>query len=131
MPGQKAKQDIIYPELSYKIIGIAFKIFNEYGFGMSEKFYQRVFTKEFENEKLGYEREKLIKLSHEGQTVVSYFLDFVVENKIIVELKIKPRFGYIHIRQVLAYLKSAGYKLAIIIYFTRDGIKYRRIVNIK
>ena len=42
---------IIYPELSYKIIGVAFKIFNEIGFGMSEKFYQKAFAKELDKEK--------------------------------------------------------------------------------
>ncbi len=123
--------EIVYPELSYKIIGIAFKIFNELGFGMDEKFYQKVFAKELEKGKLGFEKEKFIRLKYEGQDIGSYFLDFVIENKIIVELKVRARFGYVHIKQVLAYLKSAGYKLAIIIYFTRDGIKYRRVVNIK
>lgn len=51
------KEKIIYPELSYKIIGIAFKIFNEVGFGMSEKYYQKAFAKELESEKLLYEKK--------------------------------------------------------------------------
>lgn len=60
-----AEIGLIYPELSYKIIGIAFRIFNEIGFGMNEKFYQKVFAKELEKEKLSYEKEKKcsIKLS--------------------------------------------------------------------
>ncbi|HPZ74293.1 MAG TPA: GxxExxY protein [Candidatus Paceibacterota bacterium] len=122
---------IIYPELSYKIIGVAFKIFNEIGFGMSEKFYQKAFAKELDKEKISYEKEKCIKLNYQDQNIGSYFLDFLIEDKIIVELKVRPRFGYVHIRQVLSYLRSSGYKLAILIYFTRDGVKYRRIINTK
>ena len=131
MPEQKSKQDIVYPELSYKIIGVAFRIFNKYGFGMGEKFYQKVFVEEFKKEGISCEREKLIKLIHDDKVIGSYFLDFVIDGKIIVELKVKSRFGYVHIKQVLAYLKATGCKLAIIIYFTSDGVKYRRIVNIK
>ncbi len=123
--------EVIYPELSYKIIGIAFRIFNKLGFGLDEKFYQKVFAKELEKEKIVFEREKFVKLKYEDADIKSYFLDFVIENKIVVEFKVKPRFGYVHIKQVLNYLKSAGYKLAVIIYFTRDGVKYRRIVNIR
>lgn len=56
-------------------------------------------------------------------------MDFVIDNKIVVEFKVRPRLGYIDIKQVLNYLKVGGFKLAIIIYFTNSGIKYRRIVN--
>jgi hypothetical protein len=47
----------------------------------------------------------------------------------VIELKTKPRFGYVHIRQVVEYLDKFNKKLAIIIYFTKDGVRYRRIVN--
>ena len=49
--------------------------------------------------------------------------------KIIVELKIRPRIGYTHIKQDFSYLRTTGYKLAILIYFTREGVKYRRVLN--
>lgn len=68
-------------------------------------------------------------IDYKNQSIGRYFLDFVVDNKIVVELKIKPKFGYVHIKQVLEYLKAGSYKLAILIYFTRDGVKYKRIVN--
>ena len=56
-------------------------------------------------------------------------MDFVVDNKLVVELKVRPRLGYIHIKQVMNYLKVTGYKLALLIYFTKEGVKYRRIIN--
>lgn len=123
--------EFVYPKLSYKVIGIAFRVFNELGFGMSEKYYQRALAKEFEKENISYEKEKVIELKYKNQSIGNYRLDFVAEDKIVIELKVRPRFGYVHIKQTLAYLKSAGYKLAILVYFTRDGVKYRRIVNLK
>lgn len=121
---------VIYPELSYKIMAIAFKIFNKTGFGMPEKYYQEAFAKELESEKLPYEKEKIIRLKYENQDIGKYFLDFVVDNKIVIELKVRPRFGYVHIKQALGYLKSGDYKLAIMVYFTNEGVKYKRVVNV-
>ena len=120
---------IIEPELSYKIIGLAFEVFNDLGYGMSEKYYQRAFSRLLEENKIPFQKEQYIKLLYHEEPIGSYFLDFVIDKKIVVELKIRPRLGYIHIKQVMGYLKSTGHKLAILIYFTRDGVKYRRIIN--
>lgn len=123
------RNDLIFPELSYKLIGAAFKVFNDAGYGMSEKFYQKIFAKELEFGNLNFDKEKLIKINYQGEEIGRYFLDFIIDNKIVVELKVRPRFGYVHVKQVMDYLKTTGCKLAILIYFTRDGVKYRRIVN--
>lgn len=47
----------------------------------------------------------------------------------MVELKARHNLGYPYIKQVMNYLKAGNYKLAIILYFTKDGVKYRRILN--
>ena len=124
-----AENKVIYPELSYKVVGIAFAVFNDFGFGMSEKFYQKAFAEILKKENLQFEREHLAILHYQGNPLMRFFLDFVVENKLVVELKVRPRMGYVHIKQVMEYLRVTGYNLAIIIYFTRDGVKYRRILR--
>ena len=126
---EKENPDLIYPELSYQIIGISFKIFNKLGYGFQEKYYQRVFSKEFDIIGLKYEKEKVIDIKYDNKFLGRYLLDFVVDNKIVVELKVRPRLGYVDIKQTLNYLKTGQYKLALIIYFTKEGIKYRRIIN--
>jgi GxxExxY protein len=70
-----------------------------------------------------------VKILYKDQDVGKYFLDFVVEDKIIAELKVRPKLGYAHIQQVMGYLKATDHKLAILIYFTRDGVKSRRVLN--
>ena len=120
---------IIYKDLSYKITGAAFNVFNKIGYGLNEKYYQKALALELDNLGISYIREKQIKIDYGNQNIGSYFADFIVDDKIVVELKTKPRFGYVHIRQVVEYLDKFGKKLAIIIYFTRDGVHYRRIIN--
>jgi len=125
----KLKSNLVFPDLSYKIIGAAFKVFNTLGWGLSEKHYQKALAKELENVGLRFEREVYFPLSYSGSKIGSYFADFVVEKSVIIELKIVSKLGYANVNQVLSYLKSSGVKLGILIYFTKDGIKYRRVLN--
>jgi GxxExxY protein len=122
---------IIYPELSYKIIGIAYKIFNTLGFGHKEIFYQRAFANELQDSKINFKRESRYPIFYKNKTIGTYIPDFLIEDKIVVELKVRPKIGYTHIKQTLNYLRTTNLKLAIIIYFTKDGVKSRRIVNIQ
>ena len=96
---------------------------------MSERFYQNALSELLQKEKIPFEKELMAKINYQGKEIGRYFLDFVIDGKVVVELKVRSRLGYIHVKQVLEYLKSSNYKLALLIYFTNDGVKYRRIVN--
>ena len=121
--------DLIYPDLSYKIVGAAFQVFNKLGFGHKEIYYQRALVKELEAIGLPTVKEKAIPFQYKDEILGYYKPDVLVEDKIVVELKVRPKIGYVHINQVLGYLRAANIKLAIIIYFTKEGVKYRRIIN--
>jgi GxxExxY protein len=122
--------EVIYPELSYQLIGIAYKIYNKYGYGMSEKFYQNVFAVELEEVSIPFIKEFALSMKvGEKNKIIRWFADFFVNNQIIVDLKVRPRLGYTDIKQVAEYLKILQCKLAIVIYFTSYGIKYRRVLN--
>jgi len=124
-----ANNKIIYPELSYKIVGAAFNIFNELGYGLSEKLYQIAMGKELHDLGLNFRREVYAPLNYKGEKLVKGYADFVVEDKILLELKVVSKLGYVHSKQVLNYLKTTGTKLGILLYFTKDGVKYRRVIN--
>ena len=126
---KKEEREIIYPDLSYKIIGISFKVFNELGWGLSEKDYQKALESEFKEINLNFKREIYIPLKYRTANIGRYFADFIIENKILIEIKVVPKLGYTHVKQVLNYLKISNLKLGILIYFTKEGIKYRRILN--
>lgn len=123
------KNDLVYSELSYKIVGIAFKIYNSLGYGHKEKYYQRAFANELKNQELPFVREKTIKLVYENSCIGKYILDFVIDDKIVVELKIFDEKSNVHLKQVLQYLKAAEKKLAILINFTKQGVIYKRVIN--
>lgn len=120
---------MVFPELSYKVIGAAFAVFNELGWGLKEKDYQRALASEFKNLGLHYNEQVFIPVAYKNTRVGNYFADFIVEEAVLLELKVVHKLGYSQARQVLGYLKTAGIKLGILIYFTKEGVKYRRVLN--
>lgn len=122
-------KEIIYPKLSYKIIGLLFKIYNKLGYGYQEKHYQRAFKRELEKNNIQYKQEVLSPLIYEDKGIGRYYLYFVIENKVVVELKIANDIYKRHLKQILDYLKSKGLKLGILAIFTKEGLRYKRVVN--
>lgn len=124
------RTDLVYPELSFIIVGCAYEVFNELGPGHTEKNYQRALATVFEEKKLIFKEQEYYPLKFKNRVIGRGFLDFSVDNKIIVELKKDETFTKTHIDQVLNYLKLSNYKLALLINFTPQGVKFKRIVNI-
>lgn len=121
--------DLVYPELSYKIVGLLFEIYNELGGGYQEKYYQRAVALALKKAKITYKEQLLVPLSFNGTSIGRYFVDFIIDDKIVLELKINPIFYKRDINQVLAYLKSSSLKLAILASFTRTGLKFQRVLK--
>ena len=69
----KSNRELIYPELSYKIMGILFKVHNKLGSTYQEKYYQRAIETEFKKENINYEREKMVKIIYNQNTIGKYF----------------------------------------------------------
>ena len=67
-------------------------------------------------------------LTYKDKIIGTYIPDFVVDGKVVAELKVRPKLGYTHIKQVTAYLQHTKLKLGIVIYFTKDGVQYRRVL---
>jgi len=68
-------------------------------------------------------------LSYEEERIGKYYLDFVIENKIVLEIKAAPHFHNKDIKQVLSYLKKAGLELGILANFTKEKLEFRRILK--
>jgi len=123
------KKDLIYPELSYNIVGILYETYNELGYGYKEIYYQRALANNFRKGGLFFKEQVPAKIKFKGGVIGKIFLDFLIENKIILEIKKTDRFAKQEIDQVCGYLKATGLKLGILAHFTRDGIKLKRILN--
>lgn len=122
---------VIYKKLSYQIMGIIFEVYNELGYGFKEKYYEEAIAKEFDKLKLDYKRQLPYKLKYKDEIIGTYRFDFLVEDKIILELKQGDFYSKNNFTQVLQYLKASNLKLAILINITQQGVKFKRVLNIK
>jgi len=123
------RKDLIYPELSYKIVGILFDVYNELGPGHREKYYQQAIALALKNNKIEFKREVCIPVKYRTSKVGKYFLDFLIEGKIVLEVKKGNYFPAGNIRQIDTYLKATKLKLGVLANFASSGIKFKRIVN--
>ena len=123
------RKDLIYPDLSYKIIGCAFDVYNTLGGGHHEKYYQRALTEIFREKGLNVIQQVYYPLTFNGKIVGKNFLDFLIDGRLIVEIKKGNNFSKKHIDQVLGYLKNSKIKLAILINFGLNEVSFKRIVN--
>jgi len=127
---QLKRKDLIYPELCYQIIGILFEIYREFGSGYQEKYCQKLAALELRRCSFDYKEQVATPLIYKGNRIGNYFLDFVIENKIVLELKRGEKFSRKNIEQIYAYLKATGLKLGIIANFTKSGVRLKRVVNL-
>lgn len=131
MPTRVLKRnDLLYPELSYEIIGCAYEVFNELGSGYPEKYYQRALSIAYKQKNWLVQEQVYFPAKFKEIIIGKNYLDFLIENKIIVEIKKDNYFSKRNIDQVLNYLKVSDLKLAILINFGADGIRFKRIINL-
>lgn len=121
--------ELFYPELSYKIVGLIYKVYNNLGYGYQEKYYQRALATEFEANKIPYKKEIPYKISFKNKIIGKYNLDFLIEDKIAIEIKVANNFYPKHFKQILGYLTATGLKLGLLTIFKKDGVEIKRIVN--
>lgn len=118
-----------YPksEITEKIIGLAFELFKELGAGYSEKVYQKGLEEKFKKHKLNYQKELNCSLLVEGKKIGGFRVDFLVED-VVVELKARGAVIGKDISQVLTYLKVHNIKIGLLLIFSKDGVKIKRLI---
>jgi len=124
------KNKLIYKDLSYQIIGVLFEVSNELGYGYQEKYFEKAVGDGLKLRGLNYKKQIIYNITYQGKTIGYYRLDFLVDNKIILEIKTGKRFAKKDFDQVKGYLKATGKKLAIMAIFTYNGVKFYRVLNL-
>lgn len=121
---------LIYPDESYKIIGLCMEVHNQLGKGFSEIVYKDALEYEFKKHNIPYQREQEF-LVHYKDIVLphKFYSDFTVWGKIILELKAISQLNPDNIEQVMNYLAVSGYRLGIIANFRQQQLEYKRIVR--
>ncbi|MHC4116521.1 MAG: GxxExxY protein [Planctomycetota bacterium] len=125
----KENKEIIYKELSYKVIELALEVHNELGCGFLEKVYENALTILFEREGIPARQQAPADVYFQSKVVGQYFADILVDNKLILELKTVDAVADIHKAQILNYLRATGMKLGLILNFAKPRLEYKRLVS--
>lgn len=120
---RKVSQKVIYPELSYEIVGMLFETHSELGPYAKEKKYGDLIEQKLKERDFKYNRELAI-----GNT--GNIADFLIEDKIILELKAVRKVDNECYRQIQNYLQQTGMKLGILVNFRTSRIRPVRVVKI-
>ena len=121
---------VLHPELSYKIIGALFDVFNELGYSYREIYYQKAIAKLFKQLNINFREQVGMPLLFKGEMIGRAVCDFLVDDKIILEIKHGDRFSVQDIKQLYTYLKAKNLKLGILARFSSKGLKFKRVLNL-
>ncbi len=121
--------ELIYKEESYNIVGACMEVHKILGKGFSEIVYKDALEHEFKKRNILYEREKPFDITYKDTILKhKYNADYVLYDKIILEVKCAEMIVVGHKRQTLNYMAITKYKLGIIANFGEDSLKYQRVV---
>ena len=115
-----------YEDITHKIIGAAYKVYKELGFGFLESVYKKAMTIELSKDDLKVEAEKPLKVYYDNQVVGDFFADLFVEETVVVELKSVENLTKAHEVQLVNYLNSLKKEIGLLINFGPSGVEVKR-----
>lgn len=122
--------DLIYKEESFRIIGKCFEVHNNLGPGFLEIVYKDALEYEFKNADIPFEREVEYEVNYKDIILPhKFYADFVVFDKIILEVKGVSGLADEHIAQTINYLKVSGNKLGLLVNFGELKLNFRRLIS--
>ena len=124
--GNQSSRKLKYDDITEKIIGSAFKVFNTLGFGFLESIYKRALVIELSKRDLIVQEEKPLKVYYDDQIIGEFFLDLLVGNEIVVELKSVQKLVKEHEVQLVNYLNGLKKEIGLLINFGPQGVEVKR-----
>lgn len=119
---------LIHADITYKIRRAIFNVYNELGFGHKEHVYQKALANEFSSVGLSYKREDSLTVRYKGKVVGNYRPDFIVGEKVIVELKAVEFMPKTYETQLIHYLKTTGFQVGLLVNFGAPRLYIKRFV---
>ena len=119
-----------YKNITEKIIGASFEVHKYLGNGFQEVIYQRALAYEFYIKKLNFNREIDQNIFYKNLTepIGTRRADFVVENKVLVEIKAVKQLEDVHLAQILNYLRAYNLEVGLLINFGSKSLTFKRVV---
>lgn len=118
--------DLLHEELTYKIRGVIFKVYNTLGFGHKEAVYHKALAVELKKQDIPFKEKVPISVIYEDQKVGTYKPDFIIDSNVLIEIKALPFMGKDPETQMLYYLKGTNYQLGLLVNFGANKLDIRR-----
>lgn len=125
---KKLVKDFLYEKESYNIRGACFDVWKAFGGAFKERAIDKALTKSLEKRRLKVEDQKRIHIYFEGEKVGTYVPDKIINDCILLEIKVKSFLTKQDIDQFWKYLKGSQYKLGFLINFGSTKLMIKRIV---
>ena len=121
---------LLYKDLTDRILKAAYMVHNELGCGFLEKVYQEALAIQMTEMNIPFEREKYLKVFYHGKCPqCDYIADFVVDDKVILELKAVTEMDNVFKAQTINYLKITGYKVGFLMNFGQEEFQFKRFAR--
>ncbi|RZJ71197.1 GxxExxY protein [Flavobacterium sp.] len=122
--------ELIYQEESFRIRGVLFEVYNNLGSGFSEIVYKDAIEQELNLRQIPFAREEEYSVNYKGIVLEhKFYADFVLFDKIILEVKACEKLNSAHKSQCINYLKVSNNKLALLVNFSKERLEYDRVVH--
>lgn len=118
--------NLLYPELSYKIVGAIYAVWKELGPAFKESVYQKALEEEFKNAKFPFKSQKQIPIFYNKTKIGIYTPDFIIDDKILLEIKCLSILTLKESKQAWYYLKGTSYKLLLLVNFGGNKLEIKR-----
>ena len=121
---------LLYKDLTDRILKAAYQVHNELGCGFLEKVYQEALAIQMTEMNIPFQREKHLNVFYHGKCLqCDYIADFVIDDKVILELKSVTEMDNVFKAQTINYLKITGYKVGFLMNFGQEEFQFKRLVR--
>ena len=125
----QATGDLLHSELTDKILAAFYAVYSGLGYGFLEKVYENAMAEEMKANGIVFQQQAPVKVYYRDVVAGEYFADFLVEGKVIVELKCAESLGIQHEHQTINYLKATGLEVGLLLNFGAKPQIRRKILT--
>jgi len=118
-----------YSDITHEIIGSAMKVHATLGNGFQEVIYQRAMAIEMIKQGLSFQRELEMMVYYDGEEIGTRRVDFLVDDKVMVELKALTKLEDVHLAQTVNYLEAYGLEIGLLLNFGAKSLEFRRCIK--
>jgi GxxExxY protein len=123
------KNEYVASKITGDVIGSAMEVHKRLGPGFPESVYEEALAIELKLKKIKFERQKSLPVFYRDKVIKKFICDFLVDGRIIVELKAVKEIAEIDRLQVINYLKACGIEIGLLLNFGSQSLEYKRLIN--